>query len=137
MLMGLGQFVFDMGTLPFQELQRKTTWKHRANSRVNARDVRQFVGPGDDTFTIVGVLVPELTGASSSLDELRKMADTGEAYALVDGTGAVYGAYLIEDLDTTSTNFRVDGTARRIGFSIELTRQDDDRASSMAQKGAS
>lgn len=126
--MALGQFVFEMGTLPFQELQRKTQWKHRASSRVGARDVRQFAGVGDDTITITGVLVPELAGKASSLDELRKLADAGEAYVLVDGAGKVYGAYLIEDMSEDLSHLRINGTARRIGFSISLTRQDDDRA---------
>lgn len=136
MLMGLGQFVFDMGTLPFQELQRKTQWKHRASSRVGARDVRQFGGPGDDAITIQGVLVPELTGKAESLEELRKMADAGEAYVLVDGAGHVYGAFLIEDMTNDLAYLRIDGTPRRIGFSISLTRQDDNRASTAPKGGA-
>jgi phage protein U len=137
MLMGLGQFVFDMNTLAFQQLQRKTQWKHRANSRVGARDARQFTGLGDDTFTISGVLAPELTGTLSSLDELRAMGDTGDAYVLIDGAGTVYGAYLIEDLSADGTHIGMDGQPRRVDFSISLTRQDDDQASSMAQKEAS
>lgn len=137
MLLALGQFVFGMDTAPFQELQRRTQWRHAANPRVGARDVRQFVGLGDDTFNISGTLVPELAGKLSSLDELRKMGNAGEAYALVDGTGTVYGAYLLEEVDTTNKNLRQDGTPRRVDFSITLTRQDDDRASPMAQKGAS
>lgn len=58
MLMALGQFVFDMNTLAFQQLQRKTQWKHRASSCVGARDARQFTDLGDDTSTISGVLAP-------------------------------------------------------------------------------
>lgn len=137
MLMSFGQFVFGMETLAFQELQRRRQWKHSANARVGARDARQFIGPGDDTFTISGVLAPELTGTLSSLDDLAAMGNTGDAYVLVDGTGTVYGAYLLDALDTTGSHIRQDGTPRKVSFSITLTRQDDSLASPMAQTRAS
>lgn len=127
MLMSLDQFVFGLPTLAYQELQRQTQWKHRNTSRVGARDARQFLGPGDDTITLTGVLAPELTGTLVSLKDLRAMADTGEAYAMVDGAGQVYGAFVIESMNETQTLFFADGTPRRIDFTISLTRVDDNR----------
>lgn len=136
MLMSFGQFVFGMDTLAYQELQRQTQWKHRSNSRVGARDGRQYLGPGDDTFTISGVLMPDLAGTPAALDELRRMGDTGDAYVLVDGAGTVHGAYLLEGVTQNSSYIAKDGTGRRIEFSISLTRQDDDQASAMTPEGA-
>lgn len=127
MLMSLDQFVFGLSTLAFNELQRQTQWKHRGTSRVNARDGLQFVGPGDDTITFTGVLAPELTGTLESLDKLRAMADAGEAYALVDGTGKVYGAFVIETMTEGQTLHHANGTPRRVDFTIALKRTDDDR----------
>ena len=133
MLMSLDQFVFGMSTLAHQELQRQRQWKHASNARVGARPGRQFTGPGDDTITISGVLVPELAGTLSSLDDLAAMATKGLAYVLVDGAGTVYGAYLITGLNQTGTNIGPNGLPRRVDFSITLERTDDNRASSMAQ----
>jgi phage protein U len=133
MLMSLDQFVFGMSTLAHQELQRQTQWKHASNARVGARNGRQFTGPGDDTITISGVLVPELAGKLASLDDLRAMADKGQAYVLVDGAGTVYGAYLITGMHQTGSNIGRTGVPRRVDFSITLERTDDNRASSMAQ----
>ena len=124
MMLSLDQFVFDMDTLPFQELQRQTNWKHRGNSRVGARDGVQFLGPGDDLVTINGVLVPELAGSAASLDDLRAMADVGSAYVLVDAGGNVYGAYVIEAVNETQTNHGIDA-ARRVDFTVGLRRVDD------------
>lgn len=134
MLMSLDQFVFGLSTLAYQELQRQTQWKHRNTSRVNARDALQFVGPGDDTITLNGTLVPELTGDLQSLTQLRAMADAGEAYALVDGTGAVYGAFVIESMNETKTLFYQDGTPRHVAFTISLKRTDDDRAVAFSRR---
>lgn len=125
MMLALDQFVFSMETLPWQELQRQTQWKHRGNSRVGARDSRQFLGPGDDMVTITGVLVPQITGSAQSLEDLRAMADAGEAYVLVDATGLVYGAFVIEAVSETQGGHDKDGAARRIDFTVGLTRVDD------------
>lgn len=131
MMMCLGQFVFSLSTLAYQDFQRQTQWRHPSNSRVGARPARQYAGPGDDTITLQGLLAPELTGSVESLDKLREMADTGAAWPLVEGTGRVYGLYAIEQLSEGKTLFFKDGASRRIEFTINLTRVDDDRIERM------
>lgn len=131
MMMCLGQFVFSLSTLAYQDFQRQTQWRHPSNSRVAARPARQYAGPGDDTITLQGLLAPELTGSIDSLDKLREMADTGSAWPLVEGTGRVYGLYAIEGLNEGKTLFFKDGAARRIDFTVNLTRVDDDRVDRM------
>ena len=126
MMMSLGQFVFSLSTLAYQELQRRTSWKHASTSRVGGRNARQFTGPGDDTITLTGWFAPDQgIGKLSSLTELRTMADEGDAYALVDGTGTVYGAFVIEGLDEGQSLHQKDGTLRRVEFTLNLTRVDD------------
>jgi len=115
MMMALGMFVFGLDTLAYQELQ--------------------FVGPGDDAITLPGVLLAELAGDQASLDELREMADTGKAYALVEGTGKVYGQFVIESLSEGRTLFFRDGAARRIEFTLALKRVDDDRVDPLGAAG--
>lgn len=127
MMMAFGQFVFSVGTLAYQELQRQTSWRHPSNSRVGARPARQFVGPGDDTMRLSGLLAPEVTGTTVALDDLRAMADQGLAWPLVDGAGTVYGQYVIEHLNEAKTVFFADGKARRIEFDLQLARVDDER----------
>ena len=97
MLMALGMFVFSLPTLAYQEMQRQSNWRHPSNSRVGSRSAHQYVGPGDDTVTLSGVLVPELLGRASTLEELRAMADTGKAWVLVSGAGEIFGAFVIEN----------------------------------------
>lgn len=127
-LMALGQFVFSLPTLSFDEVRRQCTWRHPTNERVGAMPARQFVGPGEDTVTIAGVLVPLIAGRLGSIAELRAMADTGKAFALVGGTGEVFGAYVIESLDEGRSMLMGDGSPRRIEFSLTLQRKPDDQA---------
>lgn len=125
MMLALGMFVFSLHTLAFQELQRQTDWRHASTNRVGAQPARQFVGRGEDQITLPGVLLPELAGDMVSLDELRRMANTGKTWPLVDGTGRMRGLFVIESLSETQTLFFADGTPRRIEFSLALKRIDE------------
>lgn len=128
MMMALGTFVFSLADLAYQELQRSTAWRHGSSDRVGARAAHQYLGPGDDTIQLSGLVAPELTGDPASLDLLRGMADDGRPLSLVDGTGIVHGAFVITDLAETRTLFFPDGAARRIEFELSLTRVDESEA---------
>ena len=125
MMLALGMFVFSLNTLAYQELQRQTDWRHASSNRVGAQPARQFIGRGEDSITLPGVLLPELAGDIDCLDELRRMANTGKAWPLVDGTGRMRGLYVIESLSEGQTLFFRDGTPRRIDFSLSLKRTDE------------
>ena len=127
MMMALGMFVFSQETLAYQEFQRQTEWRHGSTSRIGTNPARQYLGRGDDSITLPGVLLPALAGTQLSLDTLRTMADTGKAWPLVEGTGKIYGTWIIESLSETRTLFFRDGQARRIEFTLTLKRIDDGR----------
>ena len=127
MMLALGMFVFSLSTAAYQELQRQTDWRHASNNRFGAPPARQFVGRGDDTITLPGIIFPELAGSALSLDALRLMANTGKAWPMVEGSGRIYGLWVIESLSETKTLFFRDGTPRRIEFTLSLKRTDDDR----------
>ena len=128
MMAALGQFTFALNTLAFQELRRSTSWRHPSNPRVGARPARQFVGLGDETITLTGLQAPEFMGDRKALDRLRAMADKGSAYALVNGAGENFGAWVIESLEETGTLFVREGVPRRVEFTINLARVDDELA---------
>ena len=125
MMMALGMFVFSLRTAAYQELQRQTDWRHASNNRIGAAPARQFVGRGEDTITLPGIILPELAGSALSLDALRLMADTGKAWPMIEGSGRIYGLWVIESISETRTLFFSDGTPRRIEFNIALKRTDD------------
>ncbi|HBO0765377.1 TPA: phage tail protein [Pseudomonas aeruginosa] len=126
-LMAFGMFVFSLETAAYQDFQRQTEWRHGSTSRIGTNPARQFLGRGDESITLQGVLLPALAGSVLSLDTLRSMADTGKAYPLIEGTGRIYGVWVIEGLSETRTIFFGDGAARRIEFTLSLKRIDDGR----------
>jgi len=125
MMLALGMFVFSLHTAAYQEMQRQTDWRHPSSNRVGAQPARQFLGRGEDAITLPGVILPELAGSALSLDALRLMADTGKAWPMVEGSGRIYGLWVIESISETRTLFFRDGTPRRIEFTLSLKRIDD------------
>lgn len=125
MMLALGLFVFALKTVPYQQLQRHTQWRHPSNSRIGQRPAHQFTGTGEDSITLSGTLFPEVTGGQISITMLRTMADTGKAWPLIRGDGIIYGEYVIEDMSETGTLFFRDGAPRQIDFSLKITRVDE------------
>lgn len=130
MMAALGQFVFGLPTLAYTELQRSLEWRHPSNSRVGNRPARQYVGQGDDKITLTGLLVPEFMGDRKALDRLTEMANAGKAYNLCTGGSSAepMGAWVIESISYTGSRFVREGVARRVEFTINLTRVDDQLA---------
>ena len=124
MLTALGLFVFDLDTALYDELTRSREWHHERTERFGARAASQFTGLGEDRVNLAGTLVPEIAGSYSAIDTLAAMADQGEAYTLMDGTGLVLGQYTIGRIEERHGALIDNGKARVVGFSIELTRVD-------------
>lgn len=125
MMMALGMFVFMLQTVPYQDFQHQMAWRHPSNARFGLRPVSQFLGPDEESITLSGVLYPELTGGKASLMALQLMAETGNAWSLIEGNGAIHGMFVIENLSRTKSLFFSDGSARKIEFTLTLKRTDE------------
>lgn len=126
MMMIFGMFVFELKTLPHQQIQQSKTWRHVKNERINRSAAWQYIGAGDDQITLSGMLYPEITGGEVSLTLLNTQAYTGCPWPLIDGTGQIYGMYVITGLQTTRSELDRYGKAKKIEFSISFQRCDED-----------
>ena len=118
MMLALGMFVFMRQTLPHQTMQRESDYRWPSNSRIGKRDAFQFLGVGEENITLAGVLYPELTGGKLTMTTLRLMAEEGRAWPLLDGTGMIYGMYVISKVSETGSIFFADGTLTRVDESL-------------------
>lgn len=134
-LLSLGMFVFSTNKTAIDEIQRKTSWRWAKGNAVGVRPIMQFTGPDNDKITLPGILYPELTDGTPSLNKIRAMGNTGKFYALVGGSGEYFGIYAITDLDETRSYLLPNGMARKIEFSISLELQDDSDRSRIAVLG--
>lgn len=126
MMMIYGMFVFMLNTTPYQTLSREMGWRHVKNDRVGKSAKWQYIGAGEDSITLDGVLYPEVTGGDISLEALRTLAYAGRAWPLIEGTGMIYGMFVIESLNETRTEFFSDGKARKIEFTLSLKKVSED-----------
>lgn len=120
--MSLGLFVFRLRSAPLESISRNSEWRYAEGGELGRLPGQQFLGMGADTLSLKGQLRPEVTGGAAELDKLRQLADQGVAQQLVDGTGKLWGSYVIESLSDERKALWADGTARAIDFTLNLKR---------------
>jgi phage protein U len=126
--MCLGQFPFTTDTLHIHADPTPTHLAICGKLSGKGRKKRQFIGSGEDTVSLPGLIYQEHGfGNRFAIDDLAAMADTGQGFVLVDGSGYLYGVYNIDSIDETKQILLFDGVPRKIDFTIKLTRTDDKR----------
>lgn len=127
-MMALGLFTFSLSDLAFQELQRRTSWRHGQTPRFGTLPANQFMGRDGMNLTVSGLIYPGMVGRMSSLAELREMGDTGSAWPLVTGYGEVWGAFVLDSVEDGQQIFMDDGRPRKADFTVQMHQVDDDDA---------
>lgn len=133
MMMILGMFPFALQTTPYQTSNQSNTWRHVKNDRVGKSPRYQYIGPDEEPITLSGTLYPEISGGDVSLTTLETMAYTGRAWPLIEGTGKIYGMYVIYGLTQNRTEFFQDGKARKIDFTLSLKKVSEDIREKLAE----
>lgn len=54
MMMIYGMFVFELKTLPYQQLRHSLNWRHVKNDRINRSAKWQYIGAGRRRSTLTG-----------------------------------------------------------------------------------
>lgn len=124
-MLALGMFVFERRTLPYQSMQYSKDYRWASNTRIGKPPAYQFLGEGENAIQLAGTLYPAITGGVISLLAVELMADGGRAWPLIEGTGIIFGMYIVDKVSTTHTEFFSDGAARKIDFTLSLKRVDE------------
>ncbi|WP_441253579.1 phage tail protein [Bradyrhizobium sp. 613_E4_N2_2] len=121
-LLMLGTFKFSLNTAVFQEMQRRSSYAWGDVERFGKLPALQYMGPDDDAITLPGVVFPDWKGGSRQVDDLRKLAEAGVPYQLIDAFGGVLGDWVILGIEETQSIHSPDGSFRRQEFSVRLRR---------------
>jgi phage protein U len=116
----LGTFKFQLNVAVPQEIQRSTEYKWPSQERFAQAPARQFVGLGEDTITLPGVIFPEWKGSSNAMTQLRALAVQGQPLILMDGLGTSYGRWVITKVDENKSIFAAAAQAKKIEFTVSL-----------------
>lgn len=119
-MMALGGYRFSMDTAAYRELVRTHEYRWHAHERMGQTPVQQYVGPGQETVELSGVIYPHFRGGLGQLDAMRREAGRGEPLLLVDGRGRVWGDYVIARITETQTEHTLAGLPRKVSFRLQL-----------------
>jgi phage protein U len=125
-LLTLGTYRFSIDTAAYQTLKRHQSYRWQSQERLLRRPAQQFVGLGDDTITLAGVIYPHYRGGLGQLNNLRKQAESGEPLLLVDGLGFVWGQWVIVSIDETQSHLQSYGMPLKQAFQLQLKYYGDD-----------
>jgi phage protein U len=120
-LLALGDYRFSIDTAAYQTLKRRQSYRWQSQERLLRSPAQQFVGIGDDTITLAGVIYPHYRGGLGQLNNLRQQAETGEPLLLVDGLGFVWGRWVIVTIDETQSYLQSNGQALKQTFQLQLS----------------
>lgn len=127
-MMRLGSYKFCIYTAAYQELNRTTNYKWGEQAVFGDWDNLQFLGPGEDTQSLTGVVYPEFKGGTGQIDELRALAATGSPQLLISGTGKILGYWVINSITEGQTKFAAFGVPRRQEFTVNMRKYSDSAA---------
>jgi phage protein U len=120
-----GRFPFSINTAAFQELNRDTAWRWPSQELFGQLPLSHFVGPGDDTITLPGVIYPEFRGGTGQIDDMRALASNGTPELLIDGRGNILGKWACTSISEKQGPFAGLGIPLKQEFTISLKRVPD------------
>lgn len=127
----LGPITFGISKAAYQELTRLAEYRWPKMERLGVRPARQWIGVGDDTLNLRGIVYPVLGGGRWTIEDMREAASMGIPYDFIDGTGHVWGKYCIESVRETQSVFLSNGAPRKQEFDLQLGAYGDDELSGM------
>ena len=121
-----GTIAFSVSEAAYQALRRSTQYRVPMHQRIGVRPGYQYTGPGEESITLSGVIMPTYRGRPAVLEDLRLLAAEGEAQKLTAGTGEDLGRWIMGDLHEERSGLFSNGQARKVAFTAKLLRDDDE-----------
>ncbi len=119
-MMALGDYRFALSTAAYQTLERETAWRWPTVDRIGQNPAPQFVGKGEDTVRLAGVIYPHFAGGLEQVDAMRAEADKGLPLRMVCGRGKPWGYWAITNIREGQRVFWSNGAPRAQDFEISL-----------------
>lgn len=124
-MLALGAYRFSLDTAAYQQFSRETQYNWPEQERTGLGPLLQHTGPGSDSITLQGVILPEFKGGTGQLSLMRGQADLGVPLPLISGRGNYFGLFVIASIHEGQTVFWPDGTPRRVEFTVTLKKYNE------------
>jgi uncharacterized protein len=120
MLMTLGSVTFEVQPFNTHEYSHTHQTDYVDKPVVGARKPLEFVGDGDETWTISGRLFPKKLGGLNGLARLASARKSGVPQYLMRGDGRPMGFVAILSVTEKSTYLDVDGVGKIVEFEVTV-----------------
>ncbi len=127
-MMGLGDYRFSLSSAAYNELSRTHNYRWQSHDRIGRSPSQQFVGAGSQTLDLSGTIYPHYKGGLEQINQMRTMAGKGQPLILVDGTGQIWGKFVITRVEEKQSNFIKNGQPLRQNFRLSLVDYGEDQA---------
>lgn len=121
-MLALGDYRFSLDTAAYQELRRSLEYRWSKQERLGRRPAWQYLGSGEESIELTGVIYPEYRGGLEQVARLEAEAGRGQPLILNDENGKVWGKWVVLRLEETRSLFGAGGAPRKIEFTLELRR---------------
>ena len=124
----LGDFLFEARGTSFSSIDRENIYNWQSQDRLGASPSRQFMGRGEETIELPGIIYPHAFGGMDSLNRIRKLAGSGKPQVLSytdEKQGQYMGKWTIDRITETRSEFIAEGAPRKIEFTLALTRYNE------------
>ena len=116
----LGPVMFSTDGTSFEAISRTWSFSWPAQKLAGYNPQPQYTGPGEQTLTITGTVLPGRYGSETTIDTIAGMGRLGYALPMVAGTGEVLGSWAIRSVNKNGGNYASNGGARKVEFTLTL-----------------
>ncbi|KAF0138411.1 MAG: hypothetical protein FD153_1333 [Rhodospirillaceae bacterium] len=125
-MMALGSFRFAVDTAAYQSMQHKHASRWESQDRITRLPAMHYLGPEGRAIDLYGIFYPHFAGGMRQMEDLRRLALGTEPLDLVDGTGKVWGLFVLLEVTEKQTEFLANGQPRRIECALKLQEYGED-----------
>jgi uncharacterized protein len=113
-------YYFGARGLPQTGLDRTIGYRWEPQNRIGRRPAMQFLGTGEETVSIKGVIYPPQFGSFDAFEQMREEAMMGIPRGMVTQYGRYYGVWCIKSIKDVQAPYWPDGSPRKVEFNIDL-----------------
>jgi uncharacterized protein len=126
MLFQVGPVTIDTFPFSVDSVEREAEADFATKDLLGRLKGREFVGEGDDKFTLKGKIIPsrQMLNGLPELEMLHGARKAGEALFVMRGDGSAIGWFVIESVKESHEMLGRNGVGQVISHEMKLTRVD-------------
>jgi len=125
MLYQLGPVSVDVWPFNADSVQGEAAADFANKALIGRRPGYEFMGEGEETWTLSGQLLPTKLGGLDELEMLHDMRRNGDRIMVARGDGKILGWYAVQSISEGHEKLGPDGVGQVIKHSIKLLRVDE------------